>query len=73
MAKGEVQVKDINVVKLYNQQLGDVIAAIDDHMSAFQRALEAKLQELQAMTILCATGKKRNRTTLLATALSQSR
>ena len=49
MAKGEVQVKDINVVKLYNQQLGDVIAALDDHMSAFQRALEAKLQELQAM------------------------
>ena len=49
MAKGEVQVKDINVVKLYNQQLGDVITALNDHMSAFQRALEAKLQELQAM------------------------
>ena len=49
MAKGEVQVKDINVVKRYKEQLGDVMTALDDHMSAFQRALEAKLQELQAM------------------------
>lgn len=49
MAKGEVQVKDINVVKRYNQQLGDVMSSFNDHMAAFQRALEAKLQELQTM------------------------
>jgi hypothetical protein len=49
MAKGEVQVKDINVVKRYKEQLGDVMTALNDHMAAFQRALEAKLQELQAM------------------------
>ena len=49
MAKGEVQVKDINVVKLYKEQLGDVMTALNDHMAAFHRALEAKLQELQAM------------------------
>lgn len=49
MAKGEVQVKDINVVKRYKEQLGDVMTALNDHMAAFHRALEAKLQELQAM------------------------
>lgn len=49
MAKGEVQIKDINVVKTYNQQLGDLIDSLNSHMLAFQQALDAKLEEFQAM------------------------
>ena len=49
MAKGEVKVKDINVVKIYNQQLGDLIDSLNSHMLAFQQALDAKLDEFQAM------------------------
>ena len=47
MAEQDVQVKEIDVIKLYNKKFGDFYTSIHEHMHRFQHVLQEKQDMLQ--------------------------
>ena len=47
MANQDVQIREVDVIRTYNQKFGEFYVSFSEHLRQFRHALEAKLEELQ--------------------------
>ena len=47
MSNQDVQIREVDVIRTYNQKFGEFYVSFSEHLRQFRHALEAKLEELQ--------------------------
>ena len=47
MANQDVQVKEVDVIRVYNRKFGDFLVSFTEHVNQFQRSLQKRLDEME--------------------------